>query len=333
MRKRSVLSLLLALVMALGLSIPAAAYELPTGYHIYQCYEGFASLQDFTGDQLNGYVNQAGEVVIPCIYGRYYGAGDTLVGHFHNGRVWVLKKDYSMDFQTWQPAEDTWEVAQLDEQGNMVVPWKEVPAYAPGLHMVNDGGVCHDCGEGNLPSSEVQMPEPKEPESTRYRSTAELTAVSACDMDAGEFFVRVTNDTDSHDSGTVALVLASDPASVSFIDYELPPHTSATYSVGVVGLVSNTTLQLFVHFDSWEGLVNASIITFESDEDLAAYRSTIPHEVNSHYAGLIAQLREGTSYVCWDRQGDDWLRDYAGITRTKQPYIYPDDNHSLCVTK
>lgn len=332
MKVRKILSLALALALCLGLSVPALAYELPESYHIYQCYNGFASLQDFTGDELNGYVDQTGKVVIPCIYGRYYGAGDTEIGHFHNGRVWVLKKDYWMDLDNFvmQGAvdlEDTWEVAQLDEQGNMVVPWTTVPAHAEGLHMVSDGGYCNDCGGSILEqSTEVQMPEP-----TRYKSTAKLTAVGAADMDYGCFTVTVTNDTDNPDSGTVALVLASSQATVSFLDYNVPAHSSRSYEIGVVGHVANTTLQLFQYFNSWEGMVNASIITFESDDDLAAYQATVPVEQNTqHCGGIILQLQEGTELICYGQPGDAWIYNYAGITRTEPHYQYPDDNHELC---
>jgi len=291
MRKRKVLPLLLALALTLSLIPASAAYELPEAYHIYQCYEGFASLQDFTGEQLNGYVNQAGEVVIPCIYGRYYSAGDTLVGHFHNGRVWVLKKDYSMDFQTWQPAEDTWEVAQLDEQGNMVVPWKEVPAHAPGLHMVNDGGVCDDCGEGNLIASEVRTPEPEKPEEPEKPLSL---YVYSSDETEGQPYgsCELTNNTEERITGTYALLsywpdTSYYPPSYMYpeeheyfyaflfpFDVDLAPHESAKFNFENTVVGWSTMSHYWIEFEDraeLEALMDNDAVKFARDSYVFDY--------------------------------------------------------------
>lgn len=173
----------------------------------------------------------------------------------------------------------------------------------------------------------------KSEETTRYQSTAELTNAYIADLNYTGFEVTVTNPTDSYDSGTVALVLASYMGSVHFVDYELAPHESKTYDVQVSGHIGNTTKDSLVILGSgWGEYLNADIITFTDDADRDAYRATVPCErEESHYSGTMAQQKDGVRLIlCFGQPGEDWLKEYTGITRKGQPFQYDDITHNIC---
>jgi hypothetical protein len=169
----------------------------------------------------------------------------------------------------------------------------------------------------------LTMPAP----ATRYQSTAKLTSAGLGDLDFDTFYVTVTNPTDNYDSGTVALVLASYQATVHFVDYSLAPRESKTYPVDVNGHIGNTSRKPYVLLTSgWGAYLNADIITFSDDEDLFAYRATIPYEKNEKYYSMYFDY-----FVCYGQPGDNWLKNYTGIKRHDQPYQYPDITHSICM--
>lgn len=161
---------------------------------------------------------------------------------------------------------------------------------------------------------------------TSYQSTAKLTNAVLADLDYNTFDVTVTNPTDKYDSGTVALVLASSQATVHFVDYDLAPNESKVYTIRVTGHMGNTSREPYVLLTSgWGAYLNADIITFSDDEDLEAYRATIPYEKNEeHYNIDLGYV------VCYGQPGDNWLRNYTGIQRHEQPYQYSDITHSIC---
>ena len=163
-----------------------------------------------------------------------------------------------------------------------------------------------------------------------YQSTAQLTAVHSTDMDYDEFDVTVTNPTDTLDRGTVALVVASNEATVSFIDYEVEPHSSRTYSVCAAGHVGHMTQKLEI-LSGLEKYLNATIITFESDEDLADFKASIPREIRGHHYDGILNTNDGLDAitVCYGAPGDTWLKT-VGISWKSAPYLYAGDNHNQC---
>lgn len=163
-------------------------------------------------------------------------------------------------------------------------------------------------------------------ETSTYQSTAKLTNAVLADLDYNTFDVTITNPTDKYDSGTVALVLASSQATVHFVDYALAPNESKVYTVPVVGHMGNISREPYVLLTSgWGAYLNADIITFSDDEDLAAYRAAIPYEKNKeHYNIDLGYV------VCYGQPGDNWLRNYTGIKRHEQPYQYSDITHSIC---
>jgi len=165
-------------------------------------------------------------------------------------------------------------------------------------------------------------------ETTTYQSKAKLTNAGIGDLDYDVFEVTITNPTDKYDSGTVALVLASSQATVHFVDYDLAPNESKVYTVSVTGHIGNTSRAPYVILNSgWGAYLNADIITFSDDEDLDAYRAAVPYEANEKYYGYFI----GLGYVvCYGQPGDDWLKNYTGISRKTQPYQYPDITHSIC---
>lgn len=167
-------------------------------------------------------------------------------------------------------------------------------------------------------------------DASTYQSTAKLIAVRTADMDYDEFEVEVTNPTDTLDRGTVALVVASDMGTVHFIDYEVAPHSSRTYSVKATGHIGHMTKKLEL-LSGLEKYLNSTIITFESDEDMDAFKATIPHEAfGHHYDGTLAQNRDfGAITVCFAAPGDSWLTE-VDIGRMATPNLYDGDNHDQC---
>ena len=165
---------------------------------------------------------------------------------------------------------------------------------------------------------------------TTYQSTAELTAVRTADMDYDEFDVKITNPTDTPDRGTVALVVASNEATVSFIDYEVAPNSSRTYSVNATGHIGDMTQKLEI-LSGLEKYMNATIITFESDEDVDAFKATIPREARGHHYDGTLSMNDSMNAitVCYGAPGDDWLK-MVGISRMGTPYLYAGDNHDQC---
>lgn len=153
------------------------------------------------------------------------------------------------------------------------------------------------------------------------------------DLDYDVFDLTVTNPTDGRDSGTIGLVLASIKGTVHFVDYDLAPHESKTYSIPVAGHIGNTTNEMFVILGSgWGAYLNADIITFKDDADRDAYRAAVPCErEKSHYGGDMAQQEDGVRLIlCYGQPGDDWLKQYTGIARKKQPFQYDDITHEIC---
>ena len=163
-----------------------------------------------------------------------------------------------------------------------------------------------------------------------FQSTAKLTAVHSADMDYDEFDVKITNSTDTLDRGTVALVVASDEATVSFIDYEVEPNSSRTYSVCATGHIGHATQKLEL-LSGLEKYMNATIITFESDEDVDVFKATIPREARGHHYDGTLNMNDGMNAitVCFGAPGDAWLK-MVGISRKTEPYLYSDDNHNQC---
>lgn len=142
-----------------------------------------------------------------------------------------------------------------------------------------------------------------------------------------------TNPTEGYDSGTVALVLASDNATIHFVDYSLAPKESKTYSVAVAGhMAIEYGHQLTLLDGGWGEFLNADIITFESDEDLAAYRAAIPYEQNDTW--MVTQGsgdgENANVVVCDGTTGDAWLKNYTGIQRHNQIELDPNISHNIC---
>lgn len=168
-------------------------------------------------------------------------------------------------------------------------------------------------------------------ERTRYQSTAKLTKGSIADLNYDDFEVTITNPTDAYDSGTVALVLASDRVTIHFVDYALAPKESRAYSVAVSGHMAIPYGQSLTLLNAgWGAFLNADIITFDSDEDRDAYRSAVVYEENiDHY------VTQGTGknvhvVICDEQPGDDWLKKYTGIERKNKPDLNPAFSHNRC---
>ncbi len=168
---------------------------------------------------------------------------------------------------------------------------------------------------------------------SRYQSTAQLTKGSIADLNYNDFALTITNPTDNYDSGTVALVLASDKASLHFVDYALAPQESKTYSVTVAGHMGiKYGHQLTLLDGGWGAFLNAAIITFESDKDRDAYRNAAVYEKNIDNNVTQGSGNGANAHViiCNGQPGDDWLKKYTGIGRHHKPYLDPAINHDIC---
>lgn len=170
-------------------------------------------------------------------------------------------------------------------------------------------------------------------ETSTYQSTAKLTSGWIADLDYNGFGITVTNPTDGYDSGTIALVLASDTITIHFVDYSLAPKESKTYSVAVgghMGIEGGHPLTLLD--GGWGTFLNADIITFESDADIADYRSAIPYEQNLSWMVTQGSADEKNAHVvvCDGAAGNTWLKNYTGIQRHSQPQQDSDISHSIC---
>ena len=77
--------------------------------------------------------------------------------------------------------------------------------------------------------------------------------------------------------------------------------------------------------------MNATIITFESDEDLADFKASIPREIRGHHYDGILNTNDGLDAitVCYGAPGDTWLKT-VGISWKSAPYLYSGDNHNQC---
>lgn len=168
---------------------------------------------------------------------------------------------------------------------------------------------------------------------TRYQSTAKLTNACIAEMDYNDFTLTITNPTDSRDSGTVALVLASGMGTVHFVDYDLAAKESKEYHVAVSGHVGvGADRSMVVLSKGWGAYLNADIITFKSDEDRDTYRASVVYEKNmDHYvtqgSGNGASARV---VICNGQPGDDWLKNYTGIGRHDKPYQSSTRSHDIC---
>lgn len=297
--------------------------DLNQGRFIYMFpfYDGLAAV---VNDDGVGYIDKTGKLVIPCQYGTYSGMGEVWVGYFHDGKATVLKEDYAMQEQYGEngfPAYSAgqWEVGKIDKAGKLVEAYHTVEGMSAGLHMVVDYGAVSDGTETAA--------------ATRYQSTAELTNACVAEMDIDGFTLTVTNPNDSYDSGTIALVLASQMGTVHFVDYELAPKESKDYHIQVVGHIGVELDKFMVVLGKgWGANLNADIITFKSDEDRDTYRSAVVYEENLD--AIVTQLSSaGTNphvVVCNGQPGDEWLKNYTGIQRRGKPHQYPEITHDIC---
>lgn len=168
---------------------------------------------------------------------------------------------------------------------------------------------------------------------TRYQSTAELTSVGIAELDFSYFTLTITNSTDSYDSGTIALVLASHMGTIHFVDYELAPMESKDFFLSVPGHIGVGFNEFMVVLDKgWGAYLNADIITFKSDEDLGAYLSAVVYEENLDYYVEGGTNAGVNTYVviCNGQPGDDWLKNYTGIQRHDKPHLDPEISHDIC---
>ena len=152
-------------------------------------------------------------------------------------------------------------------------------------------------------------------------------------MDFDDFTLTITNPTDGYDSGTVALVMASDMATVHFVDYSLAPKEHKEYHVVVEGLVGLGIDQYMIALGKgWGAYLNADIITFESDADRDAYRDAVIYEKNidNHVSQGAASNANAYVVICNGQPGDDWLKQYTGIGRHDKPYLDPALSHDIC---
>lgn len=172
---------------------------------------------------------------------------------------------------------------------------------------------------------------PKQATATRYQSTAELTNASIAELDFNVFTLTVTNPTDNYDSGTVALVLASDMGTVHFVDYELAPKESKDYPLRVAGHIGVGYDQFMVVLGKgWGAYLNADIITFESDEDRDTYRAAVVYEKNTDWYVEKGSGTDAHVVICNGQPGDNWLKTYTGIGRHDRPYLDPALSHNIC---
>lgn len=183
----------------------------------------------------------------------------------------------------------------------------------------------------SYPGPAIDNTPAKPVETTRYQSTAELTGATVAEMDYNDFTLTVTNPTDSRDSGTVALVLASKQATVHFVDYDLAPRESKDYHVVVSGHVGvGADEKMVVLGKGWGAYLNGDIITFESDADRDAYRTAVVYEENTDW---YVEQGTGTNahvVICNGQPGDGWLKQYTGIERHDKPNLNPVLSHDIC---
>ena len=353
--KRKLLALLLALTFCVGLAVPALAFweygyhefreglkpamvngewnyvdengqvvDLNQGRFVYcfAFYEGRAAVMDI--DNKVGYIDRSGNLVVPCQYGAIFNRGEVWTGHFHDGKAVVFNSLHLSYDGFWDASSSdslgTVEIGIIDQNGNLVEPFTAVDLsagiYNKGLYLLCDNGATSDYYED---------------EHTEYQSTAKLTRVDVSDMDFNSFTVEVTNSGTCTDRGTVALVLASGMGTVHFIDYEVEPGVSKTYQVLATGHIGTNTGRLEL-ISGLENYLDFSIVHFESDEDVAAFKSTIPQEIDEghHRDGVLSWHKNyGVITLCYGTPGDEWLKT-VGIGRMGQPYIYEDEDHSNC---
>lgn len=171
-----------------------------------------------------------------------------------------------------------------------------------------------------------------EPVVTTYgQSNITLVSVGAADVDYNQFDVCVSNNTEFTDKGSFAFVVASDRAHVRIEEYELEPYSSQIISITEQGHFWNNTNSMFTYLtNGWADVINASIIKFESDEEMAEYKSLIVAEKNTTHISSMYPDNEKSTLVCLDTAGENWLKEYAGITYKTAPYIYPEHDHSIC---
>lgn len=180
-----------------------------------------------------------------------------------------------------------------------------------------------------------------EREATRYQSTAKLTGAYISEMDFASFDITVTNPTDARDSGTVCAVLTNKGgnigeigsaygAAVKFIDYDLNPGESKTYTVqssGIIGITDIGGNNLALVGTALSQIMSCDIITFEDDADRDAYRATVPYE---HQWANESEM--DCDRLCYGSYGDQWLKNYTGI-RDYGIIIDTSGDHSLCKVK
>lgn len=175
-------------------------------------------------------------------------------------------------------------------------------------------------------------------QATRYPSNVKLTDAHLGEMDFATFDITITNSTDAYDSGTVCAVLAGKEgrvgnigygggAAANFIDYDLAPGESKTYTVQASGIIATSA--------AWEShlalvgtevaqIMSCDIITFEDDADRDAYRATIPYE---HQWANESEMN--CDRLCDGIYGDQWLKKFTGL-RDYKIIIDTSRDHSLC---
>lgn len=354
-------------------------------YYVFPFYEGLAAVIKLDNSAPTepidlrfrlGYVNTAGEEVIPCKYQVIpdcYSQG-YYASRFKNGCAYVLQSEDGYKSSD-NPVSAS--IAKIDKQGNIVSEWthndnimntdialnrKNEPVFQE-LQLTDfttdytteytrvkntdleltlnipvncDAVVMPVTMPNSEPKSGVVIPADElglNASQSRYRSTAKLTRCTIADMNYNDFELTITNPTDGYDSGTVALVLASDIGTVHFVDYTLAPEESKSYSVTVSGHMGDMyAYKLSLPSSSWSNSLNADIITFSSDEDLASYRAAIPYEQNSSW--LITQGSSSGQnahvVICNSTPGDEWLKSYTGIQRCSKPNLDTTLSHNIC---
>lgn len=179
-----------------------------------------------------------------------------------------------------------------------------------------------------------------EEETTYGQSILKLETASLVDMIYNNLEISITNNTDTKDVGTFAFVAADDFAIIHFIEYELEPYTTQTVTVITSGLFSSDVNMGIEYLTSgWDGVFNATFITFEDEADMLDYFSHVTYEQHeTRYKGAMNMNQNhssfsydtDTSLICHGDPGTQWLANYTDISYITLPYVYDTDDHSIC---
>lgn len=285
---------------------------------VYPFFEGFAAVEDKEVGRL-GYINRAGEEVVPCLYGTVYKMGMMYTGYFHDGKVEVFESNMDLSSMSMTPeVEKKIYVSEIDVTGKRLGD-KAVDSLSD-LYLVTDSGytmtpvkltygtilkdikVLNGTGNGLEPENELKREE-------LVAMLVRLVDTSSVELPEESFFTDVPKDHWAHETLEKAHVMGITDGveeGVFGLGQTVDQQQATTFLLKLLGLESN-----------WDTVIEDA----ESDYNLVLSTPAGDKFIRGNMFELTAKAlfipqKSGRAIIKTDRYKDEYakyLEDYYKI--------------------